>query len=182
MTSSEVRAAHWASATIPRSIARLPRDPRGYPIPFFALERDGVHDFAVVDSDRVVRCVTERRCGICGEKLAALGWFIGGPKSLAARRSFDAPMHLDCAQFSIAACPHLALQGARYRSARGVDSGEGTMVTEQVSDQKPDRYALMGTPRFSMNYASGGVIEFKRPEIVHWYEYVDGRLLKAGSK
>ena len=55
---------------MPDRVARLGRDVRGYPIPFFALIQDGgAVDFAVVDTVKWSAAMKGRRCGVCGEPL-----------------------------------------------------------------------------------------------------------------
>jgi hypothetical protein len=57
---------------MPPAVERLARDRRGYPI-FFAIvqpeDNGGEPDFAVLDPERVARCVRDRLCGICGGPL-----------------------------------------------------------------------------------------------------------------
>lgn len=96
----------------PPRIARLPRDARGYPIPWNVLR--GVDDtpiFTVNDDEKAWRAVREQLCPICGERLGKWRWFVGGPRSAFDENGWylDLPMHHECMQFALATCPYLAL-------------------------------------------------------------------------
>jgi len=179
------RPPHWGALELPAAVSRLDRDERGYPIPYFAAIVNGRHDFAMLDPAKVVECVTTRRCGICGGKLGALGWFISGAKTIDARLSLDPPMHLECGKFSLAACPHLALRNANYRTDEQVAARAGGTLVEvrpEMSKTKPERYALFASAKFWMNMEKHA-IGLKRPEIIFWYAYDDaGRLVPISTK
>jgi hypothetical protein len=95
----------------PDRIARLPKDRRGYPIPWNVLR--GVDDAPVftVNDDRKHREALRRGlCPICGERLGRWKWFVGGPRSAFDPHGwyFDLPGHHECIQFALATCPYLA--------------------------------------------------------------------------
>jgi hypothetical protein len=50
----------------------------GLPVPFMVKWHEGKPDFRVMDGDACLRCVHEKLCGICGEKLGDTAWWIGG--------------------------------------------------------------------------------------------------------
>ena len=55
---------------MPASVAKLPVDARGYPVPFFVdWLPDGTPEFRAADPRKMVRCAVESLCWICGEKL-----------------------------------------------------------------------------------------------------------------
>lgn len=66
----------------PYRIARLPKDPRGYPIPWNILRGPDGHPFFIVNDDqRHLRALVESRCPLCGERLGRWRVFVGGPLS-----------------------------------------------------------------------------------------------------
>src|SRR5216684_2457656 len=65
----------------------------GYPVPFTQVWIDGKLDFRAVDPARTLRCVKEKLCAICGQRLGEKSCFIGGPLSKTNRLFTDPPMH-----------------------------------------------------------------------------------------
>lgn len=102
---------------LPPRIAKLPLDPRGYPIPWFVADVDGKRDFRVADGAKRVRAVKERLCWLCGEKLGRYLAFVIGPMCAVNRNTSEPPCHRDCAEFAVQACPFLILPQAEYRRA-----------------------------------------------------------------
>jgi hypothetical protein len=103
---------------MPARIARLERDPRGYPIPWFVHRpADGTIDFRVMDPRRFIQATREHRCWVCGDRLGKLFAFVGGPLSTAQRVYSDPPAHVECAEFSAKVCPFLTIPSALRREA-----------------------------------------------------------------
>lgn len=101
---------------IPPRMARLPRDHRGYPVPFFVAWVDGVADFRVSDGRRLFDCVSCDLCWLCGQKLGAYRSFVIGPMCVVNRVSSEPPSHRDCAEWAAQACPFLARPSAERRT------------------------------------------------------------------
>jgi hypothetical protein len=100
------------TTAMPDRIARLPRDIRGYPIPFNVLRADDGTPFFTVNDDRThLRCIREGLCPLCGERLGKWKWFVGGPKSAFDPHGwyFDLPGHHECERYALAVCPYLAM-------------------------------------------------------------------------
>lgn len=108
---------------MPASVAELPRDERGYPVPFFVAWLDdlgrplpeqmpfgvGKPEFRTADPRKLVRCVRHQLCWICGQPLdMRKGCFVIGPMSVINRITSEPPSHRDCAEFAMAACPFLS--------------------------------------------------------------------------
>lgn len=96
---------------LPDRIARLPRDRRGYPVPWNALR--GVDDapiFTVNDDRKGWRAFREQLCPICGERLGRWRWFVGGPLSAFDEHGWflDQSAHHECVRFALQTCPYLA--------------------------------------------------------------------------
>ncbi|HEY1897030.1 MAG TPA: hypothetical protein VGG62_12185 [Terracidiphilus sp.] len=101
-----------SAIVMPDRIARLPRDRRGFPIPWNVLRADDGTPFFTVNDDRKAwTAIKESLCPICGERLGKWRWFIGGPRSAfdPAGYYLDLPTHRECAEFALAICPYLAL-------------------------------------------------------------------------
>lgn len=103
---------------IPPRVATRPRDPRGYPIPYLQLVREGERvDFRVMDTQRRIQCLSQKLCGICGQKLDETVCFIGGEQSVKNRLFSDPASHEECARFSMQACPYLSNDNYRVSGA-----------------------------------------------------------------
>jgi hypothetical protein len=93
---------------IPKRIAKLPVDERGYPIPFFVGYDDrGLPDFRMMDAHKLSRAIKDRLCWICGQPLGHYLAFCIGPMCALNRNNAEPPMHKECAEFSVQACPFL---------------------------------------------------------------------------
>ena len=97
---------------MPYRIARLPRDRRGYPIPWNVLR--GVDDaplFTVNDQSKHFEAIRRELCPICGDRLGTWKWFVGGIRSAFDPYGgyYDLPGHRDCERFALATCPYLSL-------------------------------------------------------------------------
>lgn len=127
---------------MPPAIARLPKDARGYPVPYSALYVNGKPDFTQVDPSRWVRLFKIKGCGVCGSPITGRLFFVGGPMCATNRLFFDHPMHEDCAVYALRVCPFLALPKMAYRKRED----EGVEVLASVSDRKPEIF-MMGKAR-----------------------------------
>lgn len=102
---------------IPPKVARLPRDHRGFPVPWFVQWFDngepcdfgkGTPDFRVADARKLATAVKQNRCYVCGETLGQYKAFVIGPMCAINRTIAEPPNHRDCAIFSATACPFLS--------------------------------------------------------------------------
>jgi hypothetical protein len=98
-------------------IANLPRDSRGFPVPWFVQWFSdgkagepgvGEPDFRAADERKFVRAIKERRCWVCGQPLGQYMAFVIGPMCAVNRVTAEPPCHLDCATFSAIGCPFLS--------------------------------------------------------------------------
>jgi hypothetical protein len=138
----------------PSRIARMAVDERGYPIPYFALVKDGVPNLLVVDRDKWARCIIEKRCWVCGEKLDTLIAFVGGPMCMKHRVFSDAGMHRDCAEYAMQVCPMLAAPKYGYAQTPAIDGVD--MNTQDVSMERPDKHGVGITASFDVIRNGGG--------------------------
>lgn len=93
---------------IPKRMTALPIDDRGYPIPAFVDTVDGVRDFRFMDRTHWLRCVKERLCWVCGERLGINLAFVIGPMCAINRTTSEPPCHRECAVWSARFCPFLS--------------------------------------------------------------------------
>lgn len=97
---------------IPKRMAKLERDPRGYPVPWNVMrDREGQPHFIVNDSRRHMTALFGDLCPICGHLSEDVKWFVGGPLSAFDPNGWylDLPMHHECVAFAMQVCPWLAL-------------------------------------------------------------------------
>jgi hypothetical protein len=121
---------------------RLERDPRGYPVPFFALRDDqGRPHFTVIDGAKQTLAMVRDLCAICGQPLLRCRWFVGGPMSaFHPLGDFgDGPMHAECANYALRVCPYLAVPNyAGLIGARAIDpSNKARIVSDDVEPDRP---------------------------------------------
>jgi hypothetical protein len=121
----------------------LPRDERGYPIPWFVAYVNGKPDFRLADISRVEQAVRGSLCWICGGGLARYRAFVIGPLGAINRVHSEPPSHHECAMYAVRVCPFLALPKARRRDANlpaekidpdGFDPSHPAVVLEWVTD------------------------------------------------
>jgi hypothetical protein len=169
---------------IPDFLAHLQVDPRRHlPVPVVSLHDTG-HDFTAVNGRRVRELAADRACGICGKPLGYWLTFLGGPSSYASRAYIDPPMHPECAEFSLTACPHLAIGRARRATGNHLMT-DATQPDGFVLD-KPDTWVMATTRSYvtGLTAAQGGgwvttfhAAPFKRAEAFTYDQ--DGRLQPA---
>jgi hypothetical protein len=97
---------------MPERIARLPRDKRGYPIPWNVLRADDGTPFFTVNDDRQhFEALRLDLCPLCGERIGRWHWWVGGPKAAFDEHGWylDLPGHRDCIRFALETCPYLAM-------------------------------------------------------------------------
>lgn len=102
---------------LPERMRALPRNDRGFPIPYFAAEIDGKRDFRVVSPDKMAHAVRNDLCWVCGVRLGKYKAFVIGPMCGINRTIADPPSHRDCAIFSALNCPFLSSPLAKRRAS-----------------------------------------------------------------
>lgn len=101
---------------IPSRVNKLPRDKRGFPVPWFvAWNAEGEPVFQAMDPAKLVAAIKFKRCWICGEQLGKFSTFTIGPMCVCNRLSSEPPAHLDCSTFAVQNCPFLASPLAKRR-------------------------------------------------------------------
>lgn len=128
--------------------------------------KNGVPDFTVVDPEKWLTALKQRRCGICGLQMHGRVWFVGGPLCAHNRLFSDHPMHEDCAKYALQVCPFLALPKMMYKKrAEGID------VSVNVSDEKPPRFMLGKARGYRATIVQGEPLLQASPwEALTWWE------------
>jgi hypothetical protein len=93
--------------SLPDSMASLPVDVRGYPVPAFVAWIDGEPDFRVIKPGWLGECVRRNKCWLCGGHLGVRKWFVIGPMCAITRTTSEPPSHRLCAEFAVKNCPFL---------------------------------------------------------------------------
>ncbi len=117
------------------------KDHRGYPIPFLMMPDQQI----MIDGNKMKRCVLEKRCMICGQKLANKKWFIGGQASAQNRLFTDPAMHEECARYALRVCPFLSKSDMKYRTTYDKDATLYTNPKYVRPDRSPTQVLMQTT-------------------------------------
>lgn len=164
---------------IPKELAHLKIDSRGYPIPYFVSYIDGKPEFRFLRPERLEMIIARKVCHICGKKLPTdYVYFLSGPMGPQNKISTDAPMHRLCAEFSLRACPHLYFQKAERRDNDVLAKhAEGNIY----DPGKPSTIYLVKADKIKPVMEGGRRFIFFRPVSTEKYTYQDGKLTKSES-
>lgn len=102
---------NWKNVEVPTRMKSLPRDRRGYPIPFVVLtDSSGEPNFRLDDAKKVHHCMINRLCGLCGQPLKDDMWVTGGAKRILSDiiPFIDAALHFSCGKYALQVCPFMA--------------------------------------------------------------------------
>jgi hypothetical protein len=160
----------------PVRIARLPKDHRGYPVPWFvAYFKDGKEvarpegepDFRVLAGGKRELAVRKRLCWICGEPLGVHQVFAIGPMCAVNRTTMEPPGHRVCMEYSAQACPFLTVP-ARRRNEAGLDEIEHS-VSGVMIKRNPGAIALWESAYRPFKVDNGWLIRLSEPYRVDWW-------------
>ncbi|MCE9605057.1 MAG: hypothetical protein K8U03_09180 [Planctomycetia bacterium] len=137
---------------------KLPRDERGYPIPWFVAWVDGKPEFRAAEAGKFKRARKEHLCWVCGERVTHNPTFVIGPMCAVNRTTAEPPCHYACAKFSAIACPFLTKPRAQRREANlppGTCAGEPILRNPGccclwVCRSNHEAYSLFGDGRGGM--------------------------------
>lgn len=149
----------WQDVPMPHYFNAIPRDHRGFPVPFSVLESEpGKYDFAVSDPLKWEALLRWRACGICGIVLKEQVWFVGGPTCMKGRFFFDHPMHEECARYALVVCPYIAMpsyskhqkinDGLFMGQTVPMRKGFPVQVLSTSDNTKPDKFGLATTKAY----------------------------------
>lgn len=125
----------WKKVPMPKIIADLPTDSRGYPIPANVSYLDGKPVFAANDAHTEIALMKAGKCSATGAKLDNNTLrLIGAPLNGLGKNKIivlDAPVHVDALAYSMKVCPYLCL-GQYYK---GFDMDKADKFNEKYADQ-----------------------------------------------
>ena len=102
---------------LPASMAHLPIDARGFPVPYFVACVNTIPDHRVMDGSKMMPAIKRRLCWMCGKKLGREVTFTIGPMCCITRTISEPPSHHACATYAVKACPFLSRPHAKRREA-----------------------------------------------------------------
>lgn len=154
--------------TLPERIKNLPRDERGYPVPWFVAIIDGKPDFRAIDGEKMHRAVKEHRCWVCGEALGSYLAFVIGPMCALNRTIAEPPSHRECAEFSALACPFLSQPRMRRNT---VNMPEEAVPAAGVGlERNPGACCVWVTKSYRILRVENGVLfSIGEPLSVSWF-------------
>lgn len=153
---------------LPARMASLPRDHRGFPVPWFVAWIDGVADFRVIGPGKISDAVRRNVCWLCGQPRGIHNAFIIGPMCAINRTISEPPSHLECAEFAVRACPFLT-QPRMRRNDKDIpaDSKEPAGVGLK---RNPGVACIWVTKEFRLMKVDNGVLfRLGDPERVLWF-------------
>jgi hypothetical protein len=115
---------------LPRRMVKLPREERGYPVPFFvqwfkdgelAPRGLGKPDFRYADPNFRYLAFRIGLCWLCGEPTGTHKVYAIGPMCVINRTTSEPACHRDCAEFAAKACPFL-IHPREKRDEKGIDA------------------------------------------------------------
>lgn len=153
---------------IPERIKALPRDKRGYPVPWFVYwdDKTGEPLFPVADADKRVSAVKDRLCYVCGQKLGRYLAFVLGPMCTITRTTAEPAVHVDCGIFSAQACPFLV-----HPNEKRVPNKWGAESSGHAIMRNPGVMAVWTTTTFRVfrDGRGGWLISVGDPTEVRWF-------------
>jgi len=179
------------SVPVPVRMSKMPRDRRGFTVPFFVSWLDangnlvdapnGTPDFRVIDTRRFAECVNFAKCWLCGEKLGRYKAYVVGPMCAVNRTTSEPPCHRECAVYALQVCPFLAQPKMRRNEKNMPDgyiapAGEGLkrnpgMGVLWLQDCFAKRYDVEANRLQNIN--GGYLFQLQDPVEVQWWK--DGR-------
>jgi hypothetical protein len=151
----------------PVQILRLPRDVRGYPVPWFVKWYGDRPDFRVIGEQKFGRAIAGGRCWLCGERLGRYLTFVVGPMCTVNRISSEPPSHRDCAMYAVTHCPFLTIPKMHRQDH---DMPEHRPAPGTMIEHNPGVCAVWITREFEIASIAGGrLIEMGEPTEVLWF-------------
>jgi hypothetical protein len=151
---------------MPSRIASLPRDHRGFPVPWFVHWSDGVPDFRVVGPGKLFTAF-HGRCWVCGDRLGVHRVYVIGPMCAVNRVTSEPASHRECAEFAAKACPFLTKPRMRRNEK---DLPEARSVAGIHLDRNPGAVCLYETPHAKPFRAGDGYLfQLGKPTRVDWW-------------
>lgn len=153
---------------IPDRMKHLPISENGFPTPWFVAEVNGVRDFRIADNNKMVQAVNYKRCWVCGQTMGSFKAFAIGPMCALNRNTAEPPTHLECAEYSVRACPFLSKPRMR-RNKVGMPE-ESKNPAGIMIERNPGAICIWITKSFRVTRDGDGVLfKLGDPERVMWF-------------
>jgi hypothetical protein len=155
---------------LPRRMKGLPRDARGYVVPWFVDWRDGKPVFPVFDPAKWRRAIRFRRCWVCGDNLGQFVTFAVGPMCVINRITSEPPCYVECATYSVKVCPFLINPHMGRVPASKVPGGSIIAPAGLHDDGNPGVMVLWITDQYHVEHLDNGdLLAFGDPHSVTWW-------------
>jgi hypothetical protein len=168
---------------MPKRIARLPKDERGYPVPRFVewlkqgldgqmiaarpTDPSAKPDFRYARPEYRNQAFRHGYCWVCGEQMGVHKIYAIGPMCVVNRVTMEPASHRECAEYSVKACPFL-LRPRMRRLPMGAD--EPRHVAGKMIERNPGCTCLYETKTATSFQAEGGwLIRLGEPTRVDWW-------------
>lgn len=152
---------------MPKRIASLPRDERGYPVPWFVAWDKGKPIFPCADGSKWRLAVKEDLCWVCGQKNDAISAFVIGPMCGINRTTAEPPCHVTCALFSAQACPFLTKPKMKRQDVEDIGAVDPPGI---MLDRNPGCCAVWVTKSYVVFQSGNGpLIEIGEPRRIDWF-------------
>lgn len=150
---------------VPRRMAGLPVNEKGYPVPWFVPWMDGKWEFRAVRPESVSEAFRLHKCWICGGTLGKFRVFVIGPKGAINRINSEPPSHLECAEYAARVCPFLIHPNAKRREANMPTHHNAT----GLDPKNPGVYLLWVSTHATAFRSRGSLLfDIGEPAAVHW--------------
>jgi hypothetical protein len=155
---------------LPRKMAGLEIDKRGFPVPWFVAWQDGEPVFPAMDPRKLKLAITRDLCWVCGHELGRIKAFVIGPMCAVNRTSSEPPCHVECARFSALSCPFLT-KPAMGRVPLDHYGGSKENVAGEMLERNPGVTLIWQTKRYeTWNDGKGGILfDIGKPHHVEWF-------------
>lgn len=165
---------------MPKPMRTLERDSRGYPVPFIVLrDTSGKPQFTINDTRQVAAAQRKRLCAICGKRLEAEVWFVGGARCFIHPHGafVDPPLHHDCGEYALQVCPFLAMPvyakriEAKKLDPRHIPEGLGLAFVPYMPPNQPERFGFGCTADFELftSERQGDLYRVHHWRFVEWW-------------
>jgi hypothetical protein len=156
----------------PARILALPRESRGFPVPWFVhWNDDGTPDFRIIGDGKMEAAYHKTLCWICGQKLGVYLSFVVGPMCAVNEISGEPPSHHDCAIFAAKACPFMTTP-KMHRRERGLP--EGLKFNQHMLPRNPGSTLVWTTKSYEPWNTHPGVV-FKMGPPISTLWFAEGR-------
>jgi hypothetical protein len=161
---------------LPIFMMDLPVDPeRGFPVPWFVEWIDGKPEFRLMNAEKWVRAVKEKRCWVCGKPLGAFLCFVLGPMCGITRTTSEPPCHRACAQWSAKYCPFLSRPHMTRRGQEELDKRGATDMGGLALKRNPGVALLWVARSYKVFKPEGGGMLITVGEPTDWEWWAEGR-------